>query len=112
MPGDLALPLPIDPIEAVQPVLPAGWNLQRIGDLVCMSPRPRVGHASVLGNLYGWAREELHHRNPRRRGPGGWVFLLEPEIHLGRDILVPDLAGWKVERFPSAPDAPAITVAP
>jgi Uma2 family endonuclease len=30
---------------------------------------------------------------------GDWVILDEPELHLRRDILVPDLAGWRVERF-------------
>src|SRR5450755_3556629 len=35
-------------------------------------------------------------------GPGGWVILFEPEIHLGPrpDIIVPDLAGWRRERLP------------
>lgn len=37
-------------------------------------------------------------------GPGGWVILDEPELHLGRrpDKLAPDLAGWKRERMPDA----------
>lgn len=37
-------------------------------------------------------------------GPGGWVILDEPELHLGPrpDKLVPDLAGWKRERMPDA----------
>ena len=47
-----------------------------------------------------------------RGGPGGWVILAEPELHLGRrpDKLVPDLAGWRRERMPDAlggDDAPA-----
>jgi hypothetical protein len=29
-------------------------------------------------------------------GPGGWIFLFEPELHLGPDVLVPDMAGWPV----------------
>jgi Uma2 family endonuclease len=33
-------------------------------------------------------------------GPGGWLLLDEPELHFGRNILVPDLAGWREERFP------------
>lgn len=35
-------------------------------------------------------------------GPGGWVIIIEPEIHLGPgpDKLVPDLAGWHLQRFP------------
>jgi len=68
--------------------------------------RPHTNTASVLGG-------ELH--GPFRRGnggPGGWVILDEPEIHLGPkpDKLVPDLAGWRRERMPDAlgpGDAPA-----
>jgi Uma2 family endonuclease len=68
------------------------------GELHTM-PRPARPHtkaASVLGG-------ELH--GPFRRGiggPGGWVILDEPEIHLGPkpDIVVPDLAGWRRERMP------------
>ena len=33
-------------------------------------------------------------------GPGGWYILDEPELHLGEEILVPDLAGWRRERMP------------
>lgn len=37
-------------------------------------------------------------------GPGGWVLLDEPELHLGSrpDIVVPDLAGWRRERMADA----------
>jgi Uma2 family endonuclease len=37
-------------------------------------------------------------------GPGGWVILSEPELHLGPrpDILVPDLAAWTRDRMPDA----------
>ncbi|WP_437569986.1 Uma2 family endonuclease [Sorangium sp. So ce542] len=37
-------------------------------------------------------------------GPGGWVLLNAPELHLGPrpDKVVPDLAGWKRERMPDA----------
>ena len=37
-------------------------------------------------------------------GPGGWHFAIEPELHLGPDVLVPDLAGWRRERMPTYPD--------
>ena len=72
-------------------------------------PRPAVRHAaaaSALGaEIYG----------PFRRGkggPGGWVILDEPELRLGPDILVPDLAGWRRERMPTMPDTAAIHLAP
>jgi Uma2 family endonuclease len=47
-------------------------------------------------------------------GPGGWIILDEPELHLGDpvDILVPDLAGWRRETMPELPDAPFLTLRP
>jgi Uma2 family endonuclease len=33
-------------------------------------------------------------------------------LHLNRDVLVPDLAGWRRERMPDFPDVAAFTVAP
>lgn len=35
-------------------------------------------------------------------GPGGWIFIYEPELHFGGDVLVPDLAAWRIERLPLA----------
>ena len=47
-------------------------------------------------------------------GPGGWWILVEPELHLGRQVLVPDLAGWRRERVPGLleRDDPFFDVAP
>lgn len=49
-------------------------------------------------------------------GPGGWTILYEPELHLGAepDILVPDLAGWRVGRLVDRDDVdePYVTVVP
>jgi Uma2 family endonuclease len=73
------------------------------------TPRPAVSHAvaaSVLGSELGNPFQQ------GRGGPGGWWILDEPELHLGADVLVPDLAGWRRERLPELPDAAAITVAP
>ncbi len=33
-------------------------------------------------------------------GPGGWIIIDEPELHLAEDVVVPDLAGWRRERMP------------
>lgn len=73
-----------------------------------VSPRPDPPHTEAASELFGF----LH--GPFRRGnggPGGWVILIEPKIRLGQDILVPDLAGWRVERFASPPKG-AYTVVP
>ncbi len=72
-------------------------------------PRPAGPHteaASVLGMELGRA----FHRG--RGGPGGWIILDEPELHLDEDILVPDLAGWRRERLPSVPATAYIELAP
>jgi Uma2 family endonuclease len=67
---------------------------------------PATAAASALG-------EELGPPFKRGRGgPGGWLILDEPELHLEDEIAVPDLAGWRRERLSLAPDAPFITVPP
>ncbi|MEM6731598.1 MAG: Uma2 family endonuclease [Myxococcota bacterium] len=78
------------------------------GDLV-VSPRPSGPHArasSVLGMELGPPFDR------GRGGPGGWVILDEPELHLGPDVLVPDLAGWRIERLPAIPQDHRFKVAP
>jgi Uma2 family endonuclease len=47
-----------------------------------------------------------------RDGPGGWILLGEPELHLHGDVLVPDLAGWRRTRMPELPDAAAFELPP
>jgi len=74
-----------------------------------LSPRPAIRHsvaASVLGAEIGGPFGR------GRGGPGGWIILDEPELHLGPDIVVPDLAGWRREELPQVPDAPYVTLAP
>jgi len=45
-------------------------------------------------------------------GPGGWIILDEVEISLGEDLIVPDLAGWRRERFPKKLEKNWIEVVP
>jgi Uma2 family endonuclease len=63
-------------------------------------PRPAGPHArfsSALGMDIGTPYDR------GRGGPGGWWILDEPELHLGENVLVPDLAGWRRERMPEIP---------
>ena len=72
-------------------------------------PRPAAPHArasSVLGGKIGDPFDF------GESGPGGWWIIDEPELHLGEDILVPDLAGWRRERMPDFPDAAYFSLAP
>ena len=72
-------------------------------------PAPRYAHATtVLSNIIG----PHYGRFGEGGGPGGWVFLYEVEIKLGENILVPDLAGWKMERFPAEVEHNWIPVVP
>jgi Uma2 family endonuclease len=74
-----------------------------------VSPRPAPRHAvasSVLGGQIG----PPYHSG--RGGPGGWWILNEPELHLIRDVLVPDLAGWRRSRLPRIPETAYFTVTP
>lgn len=74
-----------------------------------LQPRPAALHAAAATAL----GEELGPPFKRGRGgPGGWVILYEPELHLREDILVPDLAGWRRERMPEIPDAAYFELAP
>ncbi len=73
------------------------------------SPRPAMPHAHVSSTL-GMDLGGPFQRG--RGGPGGWWILDEPELHLGEDVLVPDLAGWRKERLPHIPDAAATELAP
>ena len=75
-------------------------------------PRPSSTHArasSALGHsLFG----PFDGDPGDPESPGGWWILDEPELHLGGEILVPDLAGWRRERMPAFPDVPFFELAP
>jgi hypothetical protein len=73
------------------------------------SPRPAVPHALAASALSYALGGPFH---DGRGGPGGWWILYEPELHLGADVVVPDLAGWRRARLPQLPDAAAMTMAP
>jgi Uma2 family endonuclease len=92
-------------LEAAPPHLVA----ELVDGELYLSPRPASPHAlaqsALQGELYG-----PFHRG--RGGPGGWLLLFEPELHLGEDVLVPDIAGWRRERMPEAPDVVGFTLAP
>jgi Uma2 family endonuclease len=89
---------------------PAHLVAELVAGELHLSPRPAKPHAAAAFAL----AEELGPPFRRGRGgPGGWVLLFEPELHLGRDVLVPDLAGWRRARMPRLDSQePYFTLAP
>ena len=79
------------------------------GQLIVM-PRPAPKHALASSSLGEEVIGPFH--KGRGNGPGGWWILFEPELHLGLDILVPDLAGWRRERMPELPKTAFFTLPP
>jgi Uma2 family endonuclease len=73
------------------------------------SPRPAPRHARASSSL---GDELVSPFDKGREGPGGWWILEEPELHLGPDILVPDLAGWRRERMPELPETAFFELVP
>jgi len=73
-----------------------------------VSPRPASPHNFAETRLVS----HLAPFDEGLDGPGGWWILAEPELHLGPDVLVPDLDAWRVERLPRVPTLVGHTVVP
>ena len=86
--------------------LPENMVGEIFNDELVASPRPAPRHAvasmnlgTKINNLFGG-------------GGGGWRILFEPELHFEKpkqkfekkNIVVPDIAGWKRERMPTLPE--------
>jgi Uma2 family endonuclease len=80
-----------------------------IGGELFVQPRPAAPHANATTNLGGVLFGPFRMGSG---GPGGWVLLFEPELHIAGDVLVPDIAGWRRERMPEVPSTAAIELAP
>jgi len=88
-------------------------------------PSTHTGHI-IDGRLYTLPRPRFRHGRAQSEllttlsppfgrgvgGPGGWLFIVEPELHLGANAIVPDLAGWRREGLDVAALDPYPTVAP
>jgi Uma2 family endonuclease len=74
-----------------------------------LQPRPAPRHSRATSSL-GMEIGSPFDRG--RGGPGGWWILDEPELHLGEDVLVPDVAGWRREHMPTLPTAAWLERAP
>ena len=74
-----------------------------------VSPRPASPHAYAAFVLGAWLHRYVGGGGD---GPAGWWILPEPELHLGRDVFVPDYAGWLRVRLPVLPSVSYFTLEP
>lgn len=91
---------------------PPGHVAQIIFGVLHSHPRPALAHAGASTGLTYFLCGPFHFGHG---GPGGWIILDEPELHLGDepDIVVPDLAGWRRDRGElPARDSTFTTIAP
>lgn len=88
-------------------------------------PQGMTGEILVPGELRTMSRPGRKHRRAaklcddflrqfdRDRGGHGWWIEWEAEIRLPGDrLVVPDIAGWRIERVPHLPDENPLTVLP
>jgi Uma2 family endonuclease len=104
--ADLAVrPATYSALEAV----PENLVAEIVDGVLETHPRPRPRHARAVTRL----TRQLTNRYEEGEGdPGGWIFIIEPELHFGRDVVVPDLAGWRAERLTVEPEHAFIDIAP
>lgn len=92
-------------IEALPPHL--------VGEIIFGSlvthPRPARRYGAAAGALNATIGAPYQFGD---RGPGGWVFIPEPELHLGPHVLVPDIGGSRQERMTEPADRVRHEVAP
>jgi Uma2 family endonuclease len=90
--------------------LPDGKVGQLIDGDLYICGRPRIRHAVAITRL-------LSRLGPADDDPSpkGWVILVEVEIWFGKgqkNLIVPDLAGWRRSRMPVIPDEQTLQVTP
>lgn len=89
--------------------LPANMVGQILFGALHAHPRPAPRHARAASRMGA----ELDGPFDRGRGgPGGWVILDEPELHLGEHVVVPDIAGWRRDRMSALPETAYIETSP
>ena len=80
-----------------------------IHGLLIVSPRPAGPHTVAASALMAQLGRPFMFGEG---GPGGWWIVVEPQLHFGSDILVPELAGWRRERMQDYPRAAYVELAP
>lgn len=92
--------------------LPQHVTGEIIEGVLYATPRPAMRHAKAESSIASDIGYILSRPPGGPHGPGRWQILMEPELHFGKDVVVPDIAGWRRERMPVVPDLAAVSLAP
>ncbi len=92
-------------LEAVPPHLVA----EIIDGELLTHPRPSPRHGFASSAFGARLMDSFQFK---RNGPDGWIFIDEPELHLGSQVVVPDIGGWRRERLTAVPDTNYFDLAP
>jgi Uma2 family endonuclease len=99
-------------LEAV----PEGKVAELINGQLYVFPRPAPRHLNAEMGLGAALRGPFQ---DDEGGPGGWWILQEPEVHFpepaepgGKQVVDPDVAGWRVERMPELPETAYFAIPP
>lgn len=93
-------------LEAV----PANLVAEILDGVLVTHPRPLPRHGVAQARLAGILDSD--DSRSRLRAGGGWIFMSEPELHLGEHIVVPDMAAWRLSRMTEMPERVGITLVP
>ena len=113
--GECAARIRIKVKACYQDVLdaPQGKVAEVMRGRLYLMPRPAQPHTATAAFLGGKLIEPF---GRGQGGPGGWWVFHEPEVHFsgapGKDILVPDIAGWRRERLPRLQKTAYFTITP
>jgi len=87
--------------------IPDTWVGEIIhGDLYAF-PRPRTVHSRALTRLM-----QALLRYDDDDSNDGWIILHDVEIWFGKNLLVPDVCGWRRSKLPELPDVVTMKIAP
>ncbi|MEM1307165.1 MAG: Uma2 family endonuclease [Pseudomonadota bacterium] len=89
--------------------VPEHLTAEIIDGVLITQPQPALRHMSVASALTTILAGPFQFGVG---GPGGWIFIAEPELHLDDHIVVSDIAGWRTTRLTIVPDEPFLTIAP
>ena len=89
-------------------VLPESVKAELIDGVIVSQSQPSGPHQNAAGGIYRDVSQAFQRRRTMGGGgdgngpkrPGGWVILHGMELHLGPNVLVPDISGWLAPRMP------------